>query len=340
MSNSNGSHRGDRGLHAPSGPVLGGVEPVGGVRFTPVRVVLQTLGLLIGLGLLGWALSLALDEGNRASIEALRRAPADRVALLLGLSVAGLVLNGAMFWAVLRPLRRLALLDVMLVNAMATALSVLPFKLGLLTRVLVHHRRDGVRFKDLLAWIAAMGALALAVLLPLGLASAWRGRVDGLWWLVALGGAVVCSGAGVALGRISARAPVLRRLSLGADAIVRDWRPVLAHLALRLADVGLLAARFAVASSIVGYAMGPDRAVLFATTYFLLSVLAPAGTLGFREMGVAALGWAGEDDERALALVALVVSAAELLSAFVVALGGWARIRPDRLLLRRARTPE
>jgi len=323
----------DPGLGHADNPVL---ESVGiGRRFTPARIALQLVGALIGLAMLGWAISLALGAQSAGSLEALRNAPPARLALLLGLSVAGLALSGAMFWVVLLPLRRLKLLDVFIVNAMATSLSVLPFKLGLLTRVLIHHRRDGVRFRDLLAWLAASGALAGSVLLPLGVASAWRGRLDWVWWTVAIGGTALSAGAAVALGRLSDRYAVLHRLSFGADAIVRHWTPVLSHAALRLTDVGVLAARFMIAASIVGYSMSPDRAVLFATVYFFLSVVSPTGTIGLREMGVAGLGWAQREDQHALALIALVVSASELLCAVTISLIGAPRIRPDRLLLRR-----
>lgn len=329
--------RPDHGLRHAENPVLDSVDVHRSL--TPVRIAAQVVGLLIGLALLGWAVSLAFGEQSAGSIEALRRASAGALGLLLGLSLAGLALNGAMFWTILLPLRRLSLLDVFIVNAMATALSVLPFKLGLLTRALIHHRRDRLPFRVLLAWLAAAGALAAGVLLPLAAASLWRGRLDWLWWATALGGTALGAGATVWVGHFAARLPVLRRLLLGSDAILRRWRTVGAHAALRLADIGVLAGRFLVAASIVGYDMAPDRAVLFAATYFLLSVLSPAGTIGFREMGVAGLGWVQKDDQHALALIALVVSASELLCAVTVSLIGSVRIRPDRLLLRRRALP-
>lgn len=325
----------DSGLRHAENPLLDAVDPQR--SWTPGRIAVQVIGLLIGLAMLAWALSLAFDAQSAGSLEALRNAPPVKIATLLGLSVTGLALSGAMFWVVLLPLRRLKLIDVCIVNAMATALSVLPFKLGLLTRALIHHRRDGVRFRDLLAWLAGCGALAGSVLLPLGAASAWRGRLDWIWWAVALGGTALGAVAAVALGRLADRHAVLHRLSFGADAIVRHWTPVVAHAALRFADVGVLAARFMIAASIVGYGMSPDRAVLFATVYFFLSVVSPTGTIGLREMGVTGLGWAQREDQHALALIALVVSASELLCATTISLIGAPRIRPDRLLLGRGR---
>lgn len=318
------------GSPAPQGADID--TPLPARRWTARRIAFQIVGLVIGLGLLAWAASLALSESNRACFTAMREAPPWKSALLVGLSATGLLLNGLMFWAVLRPLRRLDALDVIAVNAIATFLSVLPFKIGLATRLTIHHRRDKVRWRDLLAWLAAMGALALAVLVPLAAAGLWRRQLDALWWLTAVGGIGLANLIGVWCGRSADRWPVLARLSLGADRIVRHPSAVVAHVALRSADIIALTGRFLVASWIIGLALPVDQAVLIATTYFLLSVSTPTGTLGFREAGVAALGLARGLDHDALALLALVVTGAELLAAAIIGVLGAARIRPGAVL--------
>ena len=302
--------------------------------WSPGRIVAQCVGALISLALFGWALSLALSDTNQASWDAMRDADVRIVAALVGLSFLSLVLNGLMFWITLLPLRRLQPIEVIGVNAIATFLSILPFKVGLATRVLIHHRRDGVRFRFIIAWVAAMGALALATLLPLAAAGLWRKDLDAVWWLTAIGGVVLCNVLGILLGRFSTHNPWLARLSLGSHQIVRNAGVVSGHLVLRLADIAILASRFLAAASIASVILPADQAVLVATTYFLLSVLAPAGTLGFREAGVAALGFTQGFDERALALVALIVSMAEILAAALLALPAAINLRPDRLLAR------
>lgn len=321
------------GLHSPDRTPLGAMEGPRG--WSRGRIVAQSVGLLISLSLLGWAISLALGERNQASWDAMRSAHWQTVATLVGLSLVSLTLNGLMFWITLRPLQRLKPLEVIGVNAISTFLSVLPFKVGLATRVLIHHRRDGVRFRYIVAWMAGMGALALATLLPLAGAGLWRKDLDALWWLVAVGGLLVCNGAGIVLGRLSGRRTWLARLSLGSYEIVRDAPTVVGHLLLRLLDIAILAGRFTAAAAIAGHSLPPDQAILIATTYFLLSVLAPAGTLGFREAGVAALGLARGLDEGALALTALIVSVAELASAAAMAIPAAIALRVDRLLARR-----
>ncbi len=324
------------GLQSPAGSLLETVETPRGLARR--RIALQLIGLAIGIALLIWVFVLAFNERNQKSLEALRAAPAWEVLLLGGLVVTGIAVNGVMFQVVLRPLRRLPLLDVIIVNAIATFLTVLPFKLGLLTRALIHHRRDGLRFKTIIAWLAAFAALGLAVMIPLTAATLWRGRLDWLWWTSALAGILVCNIAGVALGRASDRLPILARLSLGADQVVRHPAPVIGHGVLRLIDIGLISARFITAAMIIDVTLPPEQAVLLASSYFLLSVASPAGTLGFREMGVAATGLFGGIDGPTVALITLVISAAELVIAGVLALAGAAWLRLDLIFVRGAPT--
>jgi len=306
-------------------------------RWSPGTLAVQLVGLAIGIGLLVWAFSLSARPENRRSIEAMQNAPASEVGLLVGLTLVSLVLNGLMFWVTLRPLKTLNPINVVLVNSIATFFSVLPFKLSLVARVLIHHRRDGVSFKALLAWVAAMGALGLAVLLPLVGATLWRGRLDGLWWAASLAGLLACNGLGVLLGYQARRVKLLRTLSFGADAIVRHVPAVIGHGVFRLADVGALAARFMAAAAIADVAMPIDQAVLLASVYFVLSVITPAGTLGFREMGVAALGLSQGLGAEQVALVALVVTGAEVVTSGGLATIAFVVLRPDKLIHRSGR---
>lgn len=305
-------------------------------RWSRRRIALQLSGLVVGLGLLVWVVMLATNQRNTESIDALRAAPVGVFVALIGLSLVSVVLNGAMFWVVLRPLARISLLETIAVNAMATFLSILPFKISLLTRSLIHHRRHRLRYKIIVSWIAATGALAMTVLLPLAAAGLWRQQLDALWWITACGGVVICNCIGIVLGRAAQNQPILRTLSLGAHVIVRHPQVAIQHGALRLLDMGVLTGRFLVAASIIGMTLDPDQAVLIATTYFLLSVLTPAGTLGPREMGVAALGFVqGDGIAQQLALAALVVSLAEILSAASLSAIGAVRIKPYRILFGR-----
>jgi hypothetical protein len=326
----------DAGLHAPSaaGPLLATIEPR--QRWSLRRALVQTLGALVGVGLLVWAVSLALGEENRAQIEQLRQARAGPLVLLAALSAASVTLNGLMFWVLSRPLVRLHPAALVGVNAIATFLTVLPFKLNLLTRVLIHHRRDGMPFKDIIAWLAAVSALGLAVLAPIGAISLLLGEVDAAWLALAIGCVVVGHVCAVFVARAAQRGVWngwLSRASLGSDRVLKHPGPVVAHAVLRSLDVVVLVARFAVGASILGVELTLGGAALLGTTYFLLSVLAPFGAAGYREVGTSMLGSAAVAGFTAGPALALLVTVAEMVVSGVMALVAAAGLRLDRMVV-------
>jgi hypothetical protein len=323
----------DPGLRHAHAPTLAPFSPRS--RFTPKRIAIQGAGAALGIAIFIWAVRLVLSPDNRAQLEALTSASAPLLALLAGLTIASVAVNGALFWIAVRPLRELRLLDIVAVNAIATFLSVLPFKLNLILRVLIHHRRDGVPFRDLIAWLAAVAALGLAGLVPLAGASLWRGRLDALWWTGAITGLVIFGVLAVVLGRLSENNKWLATTSLGSWRIVRHPGPVVSSLPIRLIDVGLVAARFLVVAEVIGVALSPSHAVVLATLWFALSVAAPTGTLGYRE-GLLVVVGSGGLDEGAIATLAIGVLVAELAVSGVLALAGAAWLRLDRLLLTRS----
>ncbi len=304
-------------------------------RRSHAKIALQLLSLILGLALLAWAIRLSMSEANARSIAAMRAAPASELVALFALTTTSLVLNGLMFWITLRPIHRLNPLDTILTNAIATFLSILPFKLSLVARILIHHRRDAVPLRILIGWVAAVGALAVSILAPLIIAGLWRKQLDPLWWTTVILGVATGSVAAVVLGRLANSTPWLRALSLGSYLIVQHTSAVIGHAIFRVLDVAVLAARFLAAAIIIDHALPLDQAILLSTTYFLLSVITPAGTLGFREMGTAALGISQGLDENTIALIALVVTGAEVITSGTLALLGAVRIRPDRLLVQR-----
>jgi hypothetical protein len=151
--------------------------------------------------------------------------------------------------------------------------------------------------------------------------------------VTALGGVIVCNLIGIALGRAARTQPALRTLSLGAYEIVRSPRVATEHALIRVLDMTVLTIRFLVAAAIIDFSVGIEQAALVASTFFILSIITPAGSLGPREMGVAALGFVqGEGAAQQLALAALVVSLSEILSAAALGALGAARIKPLQLL--------
>lgn len=321
-----------------------------GPRVT-VRTAVQLLAFLAGIGLLVWCVKIALNPRNQEQMARLREATAGEVALILGLSAASLLVNGATFWVMLRPVKRIGPLGVLATNALATFLNYLPFKVGVLTRVLVHRERDGVPVVTTGAWFASMAAVLAAALMPPCAATLWLRRVDWAWAGVTLAGVVALSATTVAVSRVFAgergagrlRA-VLARLPLGArfasskffdqahagTAILAHAPTVSAGVGLRLLDLGLQAARFWVIAGALRQELEPGRALMAAVAYFLTGILSPGGMLGSRE-GVTA--WLfGADGAQSLGAAALLVGAAELITNMSGAALGLAYLRPDRLL--------
>lgn len=313
-------------------------------RLSPRSIAIQIIGIAISIALLAWAITLLLSEDNRQNLQRLTEAPPTTLALLLAVTIASIALNGLIFWTTLKPIRSLPPLYLIAINALITFLAILPFKINLATRVLIHHRRDGIPFRDIIAWLAAGSALALLTLIPPFLATAWRGDIDPLWIATIITTITAGAIAAIVCGRIAADQATtpgkwLARLSLGSWRIVQHPRIVAAAIGLRAADIATLAARFIIAGAIIQQQPAWETAILYASAYFILSVITPAGSIGIREGGVLGLGSLAGQDLESLATITLIVSASELLIAAAIALPTAIIIRPDKLISRRHPTP-
>jgi len=332
-----------------------------------VGAVVQAVGFALGIALLGYCVSLALSEENRQQLGRLADASAGQILLLLGLSAASVAVNGAIFWTVLFPVRRLKLADVIAVNALATFLAYLPFKLSVVARVVVHNRRDGVPLVTMGAWILAVAGVLVTTLGPVLAVSLWRRGVDAIWWGAALAGITLATVAMIAaagwfagergmarlhaiadrlptgvFGR-AARSERFEQAHAGAAMLAHPWSVSFASV-LRLADAGGLAVRFAIAGAVLGVELPWTDAILLGATYFVLGVLSPFGMLGAREggtLGLAALvgiaaAQQGDDGSSPLPVLILFVTGVE--SVVHIAGGGFAVawLRADRLLRGRA----
>jgi hypothetical protein len=341
----------------PARPSAAGRDPAPHAGRRAVRAAAQIIGFALGLGLMGWVISIALSAKNRAQLSHLGDARWQDVALLAGLSLLTMFNNGALFWLAVHPVRRLPLADVVAVNAVAGALSYLPFKLSLLFRFLVHNRRDGMPVLTIGAWLASFAVVLLCVVAPVAGASVWRREagLDVLWWGAVIGGVVLMAGGVVGMawlvrteaawgrfarlvtlpdgrgrgvvGRLMVRFGVIDRIHEGVRMLAHPVTVGVATL-LRGFDIAVLAARFAVAARITGQELRIDQAVLVASTYFFIGVFAPTGQMGFREIGVVAMR------DEAFAVVVLTVTAAEMVATVCGALVGAAWLRVDRLLAR------
>lgn len=276
------------------------------------RVAIQVLGFLAGIGLLAWCARVAFKDENREQLARLPEASPWSIGALVGLSAATLVFNGLIFYAQMRPVRRLRALDVVATNAFATLMNYLPFKLSLVSRVVIHNRRDGLPVLTIGAWLGAVavtfigtvGVVVGAAVVLGGVGAAWWGLVGlglALWVLAQWAGARVFAGER-GLARVHATAdrfgPALvgRVMRTGAFTNLHAGLDMLAHpgatcaaVVLRVGDIMSQATRLIVAAAVLGETLGWAEAVVLAAGHFLIGVISPFGMLGTREAGTAGL---------------------------------------------------
>ncbi|MBC7835018.1 MAG: hypothetical protein H7Y88_07945, partial [Phycisphaerales bacterium] len=178
--------------------------PARSPRRRTLTLALQLAGFIAGLGLLWWCGAQALRPENREQLSKIAEADWRLAAALLGLSAMSIGLNGMAFWAAIRPVHRLRLLDVESVNVIALVLSLAPFKLSAIFRVLMHRARDHVPLLTIGAWFAALVLIMGVVFGPPVLATVWRGEVDRTWWIVTIAGVGLFGGALWSAARMAA----------------------------------------------------------------------------------------------------------------------------------------
>ena len=327
-------------------------------RRGPLSIILQLAGFAAGIALLAWCVREALRPENREKLDRLSDASPAQITGLLALSLASLAVNGLSFRSLLFPVHHLKVLDILAVNSLCTWLNYLPFKLGAITRVLIHNRRDAVPVFTIGAWFFGLALVMLAACGPLIAVSLLRPHVDALWITLSLIGVLLASAALHLLARFAsgdagrARATsILSALTLGLSARPIAQTPVRhaiagadmlaspgafsATLLWRALDLSLQAARFMLAASVIGHSLPADRALLAALAFFLIGVFSPAGMLGTREGGTAwllPLVAAQGEDTSWFAAAVLIVGASELITNTACAALGLIYLRPDRLL--------
>jgi hypothetical protein len=324
----------------------------------------QAAGFVVGLAFLAWAAKLAMSSENQAALSKLRdmlrgESGTSTLVMLVLLTLASLALNGLMFWVTSRPLwsattrsaasdttassrlcPRLPLFETLGTNCIATFLSLLPFKLGLLVRSLVHVQRHAMPVSSLLSWFVMFGGMTGATAVVALLAAIVRGKIDFVWaGLVVAGLAVIIvtvmflAPLAETIARwIASRVPSLRfvvLLAAPAAAIARSPSTFALHALLRLADFATFAARFALLASALGIALSKEHALLLGSSFLLLNAAAPAGSLGFAEMGVAGAGTllAGLPKEQ-IVLLSLVTTALQSVVAGLLSIGVWFWLKP------------
>ncbi len=322
-----------------------------------VRVAVQLLGFGIGVALLVWCVRVVMSDENKAALEKVQQASAEQILALLGIATASIFLNGFIFWSTIRPLHRLRLTDTVAVNALATFLSYLPFKISVITRWVIHNRRDGVPTLTIGTWFIVVAILTVVTVGPMWLAFARPDGAGNWWWLVIAAAIAIAHTIGWQTARL-VRGPRglarMQRFGLPQSIAQREWfqrlhggasmggdgHAVWSTTIARILDILSFGLRFWIAARILGIDLTGEQAVMIGMAFFVVGVVSPFGTVGTREAGALAMaigaGVVSADAEQdALLTAILLVSVTEAAVGLIGAGIALAWLRADKLLLRR-----
>lgn len=322
-----------------------------------IRAAVQLLGFGIGVALLIWCVRIVMSDDNRAALEKLREATAGQVLSLLSIAAASIILNGYIFWATIRPLKKIRLSDTIAVNALATFLSYLPFKISVITRWVIHNRRDRIHTLTIGTWFLVVAVLTVVTVAPMYLAFA-RPYAAGWWWWLVVAGAIALAHLiawqaarfvrgergmarmrRVGLPESIARREWFQRLHAGAS-MGGDLHAVVGTTIARVLDIASFGLRFWIAARILDVPLSPEEALLIGLAYFVIGVISPFGTVGTREgaaigMAVAAGVVTADTEQDALLTGILLVSVSEAATGLIGAGFALAWLRADKLLMGR-----
>jgi hypothetical protein len=274
---------------------------------TPTKIAVELGGFVIGLALLAWCIKGAIEKGGW---ERLADADVGLVAGMLGCSLLSALINGAMFWVTIRPLKRLRFWDLQWLNFVGNLLNYAPVRLGAIARVLYHLRVDRLNLLQIGGWFTFIGYILCLGIGSCLLATLARDRIDWIWAALVLGQ--------MALGGVLTRVVVGNRLLIrygqGVDRIIADPLALWGAIGLRLADLTAYSGRMAIAMTILGINL-PTAHVIILALVALAASLIPFGRLGFREFCVwitaQRLSMLASDVDSNMQQLALVESAGE-----------------------------
>lgn len=325
-----------------------------GAKPGTLRAAVQLAGFGVGVTMIVWAIRTVMSPDNQAALDKLRDATAGQIITLMALAAGSLVLNAIIFWSVIRPVHRLRLSDMVAVNALATFLSYLPFKVSVVCRWIVHNRRDGVHNLTIGAWFVVVAGLTVVTVAPMWLAFARPDTAGHWWWLVVAGAIAVAHTIAWQAARF-VRGPRgmarLRRFGLPEHWAHREWfarlhdgasmsadgHSVWVSTVARVMDIASFGLRFAIAAHIIGVELSTEEALLIGLAYFVVGVVSPFGTVGTREAGALAMAVgagvvSAELEQDALLTAILLVTVSEAVTSLIGAGLALAWLRADRLL--------
>ncbi len=251
----------------------------------PRRMAAQAVGFAVGIALVAWVVKGAIDAANDPSragiLESVRAAWESRPWLVAGIALTtalSLAIDGALFWLILLPVRRLGFMEIQWLTFVTATSNFFPVRLGIPVRYAYAMLANRMGFLEATAWFVA---LTLVILVSLGavVAATAAVPVPGVAWALLV--LVALAAGGWILQRAAGLGPVRARMG--------EWTPMLttprtywAGTLLRVAEVLLWVVRMWCAAEIL------ELGLSFATVTVLgvasiAVMLNPVGRIGFRE---------------------------------------------------------
>lgn len=258
------------------------------------KALVQGVGFALGLALVAWVLLGALraaDDPSRAGIlQSLRQAWSDRPLLVLGLAattLGSLIIDGALFWLVLLPVRRLGFMEIQWLTFVAALSNFFPVRLGVPMRYAYHMRANRMTFWQATAWFVAVTLVILAALGAVIVGTVVESHPDWLWCVTVLAALAV---AGLALRWVVTLGPIRTRLH-GWERMLTTPRTYWSGALIRVVEIGLWIVRMWCAAEILNLGLSFATVTILGVAAITV-MLNPLGRLGFREATtVLVAGW-------------------------------------------------
>ena len=109
------------------------------------RTVVNGIGFAVGLGLFIWIVVVAVRDGDWGR---LRDASAWQISGLVVPTIVSCLVNGAMFWVTIRPIKHLRMYDLQWLHVVSSLLNYAPLRLGAIARAAYHLRVDRITMLD------------------------------------------------------------------------------------------------------------------------------------------------------------------------------------------------
>ena len=153
------------------------------------KLGLQLLGFVLGAGIL-WMLFRSATQGEQWS-EILQRISPDLLVGFILCTLVSVVVNGAIFWTTIRPVRQESFLALQWVNITATFLNFSPIRLGIVSRIIYHVRVDRMKVLFILGWFFAIIVSIMLVLGSATVATIVNPQINWIWAGLILGMLIV-----------------------------------------------------------------------------------------------------------------------------------------------------